>query len=67
MKETGKIFKQRRKELKLTQEKVAKLVGCSREHIRDIENCKHRASVVIFEKILKVLELDVNRILNLLI
>lgn len=60
--EIGKIFKQRRKELKLTQEKVAKLIGCSREHVRDVEKCKHRASVIIFKKILKVLELKVDEL-----
>ncbi|KXB06655.1 hypothetical protein AKJ51_03270 [candidate division MSBL1 archaeon SCGC-AAA382A20] len=50
----GEIFKKKRGELDYTQKEVAEKVGISREHIRDVENCKRHASVPIFKKILDV-------------
>ena len=59
MKEIANILKEKRKRLGLTQREVAKLVGITREHVRDIENGRRCASVHIFRKILKALNLDI--------
>ena len=62
----GNLFKQRRLELNLSQARLAKLVGCSREHIRDIENSKRLPSVKMFEKLVEKLGLNVMHLLNFL-
>ncbi|MCD6402732.1 MAG: helix-turn-helix domain-containing protein, partial [Candidatus Aenigmarchaeota archaeon] len=55
VKQFGRIFKMRRKKLGLTQREVANLVGVSREHVRNIENCKRCGSFKVFMKMLNIL------------
>ena len=57
VKEIGRIFKEKRKELGLTQSQLAKRIGISREHIRDIENEKRRGSVRVVREIMKEFKL----------
>lgn len=64
VKEAGKFFKQKRLEMGLSQRELAKLIGCSREHVRDVENCKHGASVKYFKIVLKALNLNVPYLLK---
>jgi DNA-binding XRE family transcriptional regulator len=64
MKEIAKIFKEKRKQLNLTQKQVAELVGVCREHVRDIENGRRYGSVQIFRKVLKALNIEIKYLLN---
>jgi DNA-binding XRE family transcriptional regulator len=64
VKEVANILKEKRKELGLKQKEVAKLVGVCREHARDVENGKRRASVSIFRRVLKALNLDITYLLK---
>lgn len=63
-KELANTFKEKRKQLGLTQREVAKLVGTTREHVRDIENGRRCASVAVFKPLLKALNLDVAYLLK---
>lgn len=60
----NKIITSRRQEFNLSKRKFAKLIGFSRENIRDIELGKHKASVKNFRKILKALNLTVYDLLK---
>lgn len=55
----AKLCKSRRKELGLTQKKVAEMIGCERKTISNFENGYHSPSVEYFEKLMKVLKLKV--------
>lgn len=59
----NKIIGKKRKELNLSKRKSAKLIGISREHFRDFELGKHKVSVKNFRRILKVLNLDVYKLI----
>lgn len=60
----GAIVKTRRKQLRITQEKLAELVGISNVYCRDIEKGKSRSSWVIWLKICVVLKIDINSIIE---
>jgi DNA-binding XRE family transcriptional regulator len=64
IKEIANMLKEKRKQLGLTQREVAKLVGTTREHVRDIENGRRCASVAVFKPLLKALNLDVAYLLK---
>ena len=56
----GKIVKQKRKQMKITQERLSELVGISTMFCRDIELGANRANWVTWVKICTVLEIDMN-------
>jgi len=56
--EIGKIIRERRKELGISQKKLAELIGIRRENIRDFELMKRRLGVEKFEKVLKELRIN---------
>lgn len=60
----GAIVKTRRKQLRITQEKLAELVGISNVYCRDIEKGKSRSSWVIWLKICVVLKIDINSVIE---
>ncbi|MCS7106088.1 MAG: helix-turn-helix domain-containing protein [Candidatus Aenigmarchaeota archaeon] len=60
----GVILRERRLELKLSQKQLAKKLGVSREHLRDVELGKRCFSVKMFRKILKVLGLNIKSLLK---
>jgi len=60
----SKILKYERRELGLTQKQLAERIGICREHVRDIENGKRYASVKIFRKVLKALNIDIIYLLD---
>jgi DNA-binding XRE family transcriptional regulator len=64
VKEVGPILRERRLELGLSQNQLAKKIGIRRENIRDVELMKKHFSVKNFRKILKALNLSINEILE---
>lgn len=56
----GKIVKQKRKQMKITQEKLSELAGISTVFCRNIELGVNRANWVTWVKICTVLEIDMN-------
>lgn len=62
--EVGKIVRERRKELGISQKKLAELIGIRRENIRDFELMKRRLGVENFEKVLKKLNVKMDEMLN---
>lgn len=60
----GAIVKTKRKQLRITQEKLAELVGISDVYCRDIETGKSRSSWVIWLKICVVLKIDIYAVIN---
>ncbi len=63
VKEVGKILREKRLELGLSQNQLAKLSGIRRENIKNVELQKRNFSVRNFKKILKALKLNVKDIL----
>ena len=64
VKEVGPILRERRIQLGLTQNQLAKIVGIRRENIRDVELGKRCFSVKNFRKILNALNIDVEFLLS---
>ena len=64
VKEIGRIFKEKRKEVGLTQLQLAKRIGVPREHVRDIENEKRRGSVRVVRKIMEEFKLEPSKLLQ---
>lgn len=62
--DVSKILKHKRKESGLTQNQLAERIGTCREHVRDIENGRRYASVKIFRKVLKALNIEIKYLLN---
>lgn len=60
----GAVVKNKRKQLGITQEKLAELVGISIVYCRDLEKGKSRSSWVIWVKICVVLKIDINSIIE---
>ena len=56
----GKIVRYKRKQMKISQEKLSELAGISTVHCRNIELGKHRTSWVTWVKLCTVLEIDMN-------
>lgn len=54
----GKIVKERRNSYKLSQEKLARKVGCRKRHIRRIEKGRRFPSVPLFKKLLNILDIN---------
>jgi transcriptional regulator with XRE-family HTH domain len=55
-------LKKIRTEKKVTQQQLADLVGCSREHISQIENGKGSGSYITLSRIAKKLGINVSEI-----
>jgi len=62
--EIGKIVRERRKELGISQQKLAESIGIRRENIRDFELMKRRLGVENFKKVLKELNVKIDEMLN---
>ena len=62
----GKLLKERRKELALTQRGVAEKVGLKKHHISEIECGRKQMSLNCFNKILLMLTLDISKLLDTL-
>jgi len=60
----GSILRNRRLELGLSQNQLAKKTGIRRENIRDVELCKRNFGVANFRKILQSLNIDPKHILE---
>lgn len=58
----GKIVKQKRKQMKITQERLSELAGISTVFCRNIELGINRANWVTWVKICTVLEIDMNEV-----
>lgn len=56
----GKVIKNRRKELMLTQNQVSEVTGLSRNYISDIENGRYSPSIDSLSRIAIYLNLDLN-------
>lgn len=57
-----KNIKQHRKRLKLSQEHLAELIDCSREHIARIENGKMNIGLINFIKLAEVFEISLDEL-----
>ena len=60
MKMLNKIIKEKREELKLTQEEVARAIGITRNYLSDIENGRYQPSFNTSIKLIKFLGIDLN-------
>ena len=60
MKMLNKIIKEKREELKLTQEEVAQAIGITRNYFSDIENGRYQPSFNTSIKLIKFLGIDLN-------
>ena len=60
MKMLNKIIKEKREELKLTQEEVAQAIGITRNYLSDIENGRYQPSFNTSIKLIKFLGIDLN-------
>ncbi|NMB08194.1 MAG: helix-turn-helix transcriptional regulator [Tissierellia bacterium] len=56
----NKIIKEKREELKLTQEEVARAIGITRNYLSDIENGRYQPSFNTSIKLIKFLGIDLN-------
>ena len=54
----GKRIKEKRKELVLTQEKLAEMLDVSVEHLSRIETGSYRPSLILIEKICAIFRID---------
>lgn len=61
-KNIGKVLRERRKVLNLTQRELAKIVGVKAHHISEVENGRKYISLKCFSKFLVALNLDVGMI-----
>lgn len=59
----GEMISKKRQENKLTQARVAKITGLSRNYISDIENGRYTPSVDSLSKLAKCLNIDLNFLL----
>ena len=57
-----KNIKQHRKRLKLSQEHLAELIDCSREHIARIENGKMNIGLINFIKLAEVFKISLDEL-----
>lgn len=57
-----KNIKQHRKRLKLSQEHLAELIDCSREHIARIENGKMNLGLMNFIKLAEVFDISLDEL-----
>lgn len=62
----GALLKEKRKKLGLTQRIIAEEVGITKHHIAEIEAGRKNMSLSCFNRILALLKLDVNKLLNTL-
>ena len=60
----GKRVKERRLELKLSQEKLANMADVDRTYLPDIENGKRNVSLIVAEKIAKALSLPLKDLIE---
>ena len=60
----GKRVRQRRLDLKFSQEKLANLAEIDRTYLPDIENGKRNISLVVAEKIAKALNVSLKELLE---
>lgn len=60
----GKRVRQRRLELKLSQEKLANLAEIDRTYLPDIESGKRNISLIVAEKIAKALNVSLKELLE---
>lgn len=60
----GKILKEKRKKLGLTQRKIAEKVGVTKHHITEIEAGRKYMSLKCFKKVLEILKIDINKLLD---
>ena len=60
----GALIRQKRNSMKITQEKMAELIGKSIVQYRNIERGKTRSNWVTIAKICLVLELDVSLVID---
>ena len=60
MKMLNKIIKEKREELKLTQEEVARAIGITRNYLSDIENGRYQPSFNTSIKLIIFLGIDLN-------
>lgn len=63
-KSIGKLLKEKRKELGLTQREVAGKLSVTKHHIAEIESGRKYMSLKRFGKILNILKLDINKLLD---
>lgn len=61
----GNEIRKKRKVLNLTQTELAEKIGICRNYISDLENDRYTPSVKTLAKISKVLELDINFLVNM--
>lgn len=62
----GNEIRKKRKVLNLTQTELAEKIGICRNYISDLENDRYTPSVKTLAKISKVLELDINFLVDML-
>lgn len=60
----GKIVRNRRQQLGITQEKLSELAGITTVYCRDLEKGKSRSGWVIWLKMCVVLKIDINAIID---
>ncbi len=61
----GNEIRKKRKVLNLTQTELAEKIGICRNYISDLENDRYTPSVKTLAKISKVLELDINFLVDM--
>ena len=59
---TGKFIMKKRKELNLTQEQLAKLLGIERNHVSNVELAKAGVSLDVIFRMAGVLEIPVHKL-----
>ncbi|MDE7229522.1 MAG: helix-turn-helix domain-containing protein [Oscillospiraceae bacterium] len=60
----GKLIRSKRKEKRITQERLAELVGISTTYLRSVECGKHSVTWKIWLKICLALQLDIDDIMK---
>lgn len=60
----GRMIRQKRNEMKLTQEQLAEVVGISATYLRGVEHGNHSITWKIWLTLCKTLQLDINEIMN---
>ena len=58
----GRMIRQKRNEMKLTQEQLAEVVGISATYLRGVEHGNHSISWKIWLALCKTLQLDIKEI-----
>lgn len=62
--EFGKLIKNKRKEMKITQEQIAERIGITTVYWRDLEKGKYKVTWIYFFKICIVLEINITHIIE---